>query len=111
MSRIVVFGGGSFGTALAYKLAKNDKNQVIIIARNTAVVDAINNERRNSKYLGNAKYTLPANVSATSDFAAALKGVNYIVHTVPVQSSFEYLKDIKTLIPADVPIVSAVGSF
>lgn len=116
---------GSFGTALAFKLAKNERHSVVIVARNAAVVEAINTTRRNPQYLGSAKYTMPgasqssffaraacrrfftrsrldsttANVSATSDFASALSDVNYIVHTVPVQSSFDYLREVAKYIP------------
>lgn len=105
--KIVVFGSGSFGTALAYKAAIKGDNQVVILSRNEEVVRGINETRRNPQYLLNAKYTMPDNVSATSDVAAALKDVDMIVHTIPVQSSYDYLAAKREFIGKQVLIVSA----
>jgi glycerol-3-phosphate dehydrogenase len=78
--KVVVFGSGSFGTALAYKLGQN-KHNVTIIARAATSAQAIVQNRRSANYLTDAKYTLPDNVTATTSFEDALKGVDYIVHT------------------------------
>lgn len=107
MKKVVVFGSGSFGTALAYKAAIKGECQVVILARNEDVVRGINETRKNPKFLTNANYEMPANVSATSDAEAALKDASIIIHTIPVQSSAEYLADKKHLIGKDVLIVSA----
>jgi len=63
--------------------------------------------RRSANYLTDAKYTLPENVTATTSFEEALKDVDYIVHTVPVQATHDYLRAIAHLVPKNVPIVNA----
>ena len=84
-----------------------DHHTVTMLTRNEAVRDGINNNRVNPDYLIGAKYAMPENVSATSDVEEALRDVEMIVHTIPMQSSFEYLRAKKDLIPHDCPIVSA----
>lgn len=53
-----------------------------------------------------AKYQLPANVRATGSAEDALKGADFILHTVPVQYSRETLKLYAQWI-GDTPIISA----
>lgn len=53
-----------------------------------------------------AKYTLPANVRATSSAEDALAGADFILHTVPVQYSRETLLLYDKWI-ANTPIISA----
>ncbi len=53
-----------------------------------------------------AKYTLPANVRATSSAEDALTGAQFILHTVPVQYSRATLQLYDKWI-ADTPIISA----
>jgi glycerol-3-phosphate dehydrogenase (NAD+) len=105
--KCVVFGSGSFGTALAYKAAVKGEYDVVILSRSEEVCRGINEDRKNPKYLLNAQYQFPANVSASSDAAAALADCEIIIHCVPVQSSFDFLAEKKHLIGKDVLIVSA----
>jgi len=46
-------------------------------------------------------------VTAETDPQTALSDVDYIIHTIPMQESFKYLKERKDLIPQHVPIISA----
>merc|ERR1712137_345545 len=73
--KITVFGGGSFGTALATCLARNS-HDVTILSRNTPVVESINMQHRNCKYL--TDYEIPNNVKACSDVVEALRGAEFI---------------------------------
>ena len=50
MSKIAFIGGGSFGSALSVLLAKKG-NEVAIYDRDEYVVNDINKNKRNSKYL------------------------------------------------------------
>jgi len=49
---------------------------------------------------------LPFNVAATTDAARALDGASYILHAIPVQASWDYLHELKDLIPPHVPIIN-----
>lgn len=62
---VLVIGGGSWGTALATLLCQNC-DKVIIFSKNSEVIESINTENVNCKYL--AKYKLEANIFAVDDF-------------------------------------------
>eukprot|EP01119_Soliformovum_irregulare_P024255 TRINITY_DN8654_c0_g1_i1.p1 TRINITY_DN8654_c0_g1~~TRINITY_DN8654_c0_g1_i1.p1 ORF type:complete len:197 (-),score=43.56 TRINITY_DN8654_c0_g1_i1:104-694(-) len=102
--KIAVLGGGSFATALAFVFSKNC-DEIVMLSRNPDVCRSINEDHRNSKYL--KEFTLPQNIRATSDASDAFRNVNFIVHSIPVQASFEYLANLSTQIPSDVPIISS----
>ena len=51
-------------------------------------------------------FTLPTNVRATTNASEAILGAQFAVHAVPVQSSRAFLKSIKEMLPASVPIIS-----
>jgi len=99
---VVVFGGGSFGTALAYAVARQS-HRVVILTRKQAVVDSINNDHKNPLYV--TDFLLPPNISAVTDIDSAMDGVDFIIHAVPVQISPEYLRSIKDKIPPNTPII------
>lgn len=66
MTKTGVLGAGAWGTALAQMLA-SDGREVVIWAREAALVDEINTQRTNSVYLPGAK--LGDNIRATNDLA------------------------------------------
>ena len=66
-------------------------------------MQSINESHVNTRYL--PKHTLPPNVRATTDAAAAIAGAAYIVHAVPVQQSFSFLSGLKDVIPPATPIL------
>mmetsp|Transcript_32939 Transcript_32939/g.92243 ORF Transcript_32939/g.92243 Transcript_32939/m.92243 type:complete len:351 (+) Transcript_32939:99-1151(+) len=101
--KIGVFGGGSFGTAMAFVLASNG-HDVTILARSQETVDSINNTHRNSRYV--ASFDLPENITASTDCAEVCRDAEMLVHAVPMQSSLDFLARNKEHIPPHVPIVS-----
>jgi len=102
--KVVIFGGGAFGTAIASLLARNKNTlDVVILMRDQENVDSINTKHRNKRYFPDID--LPKNVSATTDATEAIADAQYIVHAIPVQSSRSFLEGVKALIPADVPIL------
>lgn len=80
MSKIAFIGGGSFGTALAVLLAKKE-NSVAIFDKDETVINDINRNKRNSKYL--PELIVPENVYATLDIADATKKSDFVVLAVP----------------------------
>jgi len=48
---------------------------------------------------------LPSNISVTVDAKEALENACWIIHAVPVQFSFSYLRELKDIIPVNVPII------
>jgi glycerol-3-phosphate dehydrogenase (NAD(P)+) len=79
--RIGVVGGGAWGTALAVT-ARRAGREVILWARESAVVEAINGQRRNTMFLPDV--TLDDSISATADFAV-VADVDVLMLVVPAQ--------------------------
>lgn len=69
MSKVTVFGTGSFGTALANVLAENG-HQVLMWGKNEQTINEINKQHINSKYLKTAK--INDSIKATLDIKAAI---------------------------------------
>lgn len=79
-AKMSVVGSGSWGTAFA-GLVAGHADEVCLWCRSAEVADAIGITHRNPRHL--TSYELPANVTATHDFAAALEGAEAIVLALP----------------------------
>ena len=102
--KVVVLGGGSFGTAMGTLLARNKASlDVVLLVRDAGTVTSINEQHVNARYL--PKHTLPPNVRATTDAAEAIGSADYIVHAIPVQQSSAALTALRNIIPPHVPIL------
>ncbi|WRX11471.1 Glycerol-3-phosphate dehydrogenase [Theobroma cacao] len=83
-NKVVVLGGGSFGTAMAAHVAnRKTQMEVSMLVRDPAVCQSINENHCNCKYF--PEHKLPENVIATTDARTALLGADYCLHAVPVQ--------------------------
>jgi glycerol-3-phosphate dehydrogenase (NAD(P)+) len=103
MSKITFLGGGSFGTALAALLA--EKNNIVnIYDRDQNVVNEINLERKNEKYMKDL--IIPNGVTAFNNIDEAIKDAEYIVLSVPSHVIRSMCKTIKGKVSNDVPIIS-----
>jgi glycerol-3-phosphate dehydrogenase (NAD(P)+) len=102
VSRIAVFGAGSWGTAFSIVLA-DAGNDVTIWGRREEVCAAITERHENPDYLPDIK--LPDAVTATHDPAAAVDGADAIIFAVPSQSFRENLVEWAPVLP-EVPLVS-----
>lgn len=103
MNKVAFIGGGSFGTALGVLLAK-EKNIVSIYDRDINVVNDINRNRKNNKYIKNLK--IPSGVTAFNDIEATVNGAEYIVLAVPSHVIRSVSKSLKGKIPNNIPIIS-----
>ena len=105
LEKIVIFGGGSFGTAMGVALARSHPDlQVSLLLRDPYLCKDINEDHRNSRYLPD--FALPPNVTATTSAAEAIAGAQYAIHAVPVQHTRAFLQGIKDLIPPTLPMIS-----
>ncbi|XP_075668061.1 glycerol-3-phosphate dehydrogenase [NAD(+)] 2, chloroplastic isoform X2 [Castanea sativa] len=104
-NKVVVLGGGSFGTAMAAHVAdRKAQLEVHMLVRDPQVCRSINENNFNCKYL--PKHKLPENVIATTDAKSALLGADYCLHSVPVQFTSSFLEDIADYVDPCLPFIS-----
>ena len=103
MTRIAVFGAGSWGTAFSLVLA-DAGNEVSLWARRDEVVEAITERRENTDYLPGIE--LPPSVTATSDAEKAAADAEVVVLTVPSQTLRDNLTRWAPLLPPRATLVS-----
>ncbi|KAH9265890.1 hypothetical protein BASA83_010913 [Batrachochytrium salamandrivorans] len=93
LERVLVVGGGNFGTCLADHLADSG-NQVTIWARDQTLVDGINNDHMNHKYIPGVK--LSENLTATSDLSHSIvAGATVVIMSIPTQHMRSVLGQIR----------------
>jgi len=102
-SSFVVFGGGSWGTALAHSIAKANQN-VHLLVRDADVAKAINTQHMHPKYVQNL--LLDPRVQATTD-EAILRTAQVIVLAIPFQSIAANLPRIAPYLTDNVTIINA----
>jgi len=103
MTRVAVFGAGSWGTAFSIVLA-DAGNDVTLWARRGEVADAINRTRHNADY--HPDIELPASITATHDVARAAAGAEVVVLATPSQTLRTNLSDWAPHLPTDAILVS-----
>jgi glycerol-3-phosphate dehydrogenase (NAD(P)+) len=100
--RIGILGGGSWGTTVASMTARN--SPTTMWARSSEIVDDINKNHRNEKYLPGANLT--NSLIATTSIKTSVQDADVIVMGVPSQSFRQVLEDAKPYIRPWVPIIS-----
>jgi len=83
MSKVAVFGAGSWGTAFSIVLA-DAGNDVTLWARREEVAQTVNEQRENSEYLPGIE--LPPSIQATHDVEKAMHAADVVVLATPSQS-------------------------
>lgn len=107
---IAVMGSGSWGTAFAQILADSERNHVVRIwGRNHETIDEINATSTNSKF--HPGFTLPKQITATTDPATALHSAEIVVFAVPAQTLRENLKSWGHHVPKSAIVVSLLKGF
>lgn len=81
-NRVVVVGGGAWGTALACVAARAGKS-AMLLCRDPGVVDALNTSRCNPRYLPGI--TLPDRIEASTD-PDVLGAASIVILAIPAQS-------------------------
>jgi glycerol-3-phosphate dehydrogenase (NAD(P)+) len=103
VSRVAVFGAGSWGTAFSVVLA-DAHNEVTIWGRREDLCTTINERRENTEYLPGIE--LPDAISATHDPEKAAHDAEFVVLVVPSQTLRENLVDWAGVIPREAVMVS-----
>ncbi|MEZ5340086.1 MAG: NAD(P)H-dependent glycerol-3-phosphate dehydrogenase [Acidimicrobiales bacterium] len=105
--RVTVLGGGSWGTTVAHLAAHNASTT--LWARDEATVAGINGHHRNERYL--AGYDLHPNLTATTDFAAAVADADLLVLGVPTSALRSTCQEAAKHLRPWVPVVSLAKGF
>jgi glycerol-3-phosphate dehydrogenase (NAD(P)+) len=93
MANITVLGAGSWGTALAILLAKNDHN-VKLWGRNSAQLTAMEQQRCNAFYIPEVKF--PEKLSTEVNFDKAVKNADYVLIAIPSNGFRELLQQLES---------------
>ncbi len=102
---VVVLGGGSWGTTVASICARRGPTLQWVRSQQTA--DDINDNHRNSRYLGD-EVELAATLRATTDFTEAADSADVIVMGVPSHGFRGVLEQLAKELRPWVPVVSLV---
>jgi glycerol-3-phosphate dehydrogenase (NAD(P)+) len=103
MSKVAVFGAGSWGTAFSIVLS-DAGNDVTIWGRREHVCTTINEKRENTDYLPGIE--LDRRITATHDPEEALSGAEAVVLAVPSQTLRQNLTEWAPYIPDTATLVS-----
>lgn len=106
-AKIAVLGAGSWGTTFAKVLgdaAAGTDRRIVLWGRRDEVVDQINKQHRNARYLSAVE--LPANISASTNLAEVLDGAELVVLAVPAQTLREQLHSVAGHLAGDAVVVS-----
>lgn len=102
MAKVGVIGAGAWGTALAVTAARAN-NDVLIWARESDLVNEINNAHTNSLYLPAA--VLPETIRATDSMQELLAFAEVVLLVAPAQYTRSTLELMKPYLKKDVPLV------
>jgi len=101
--KIVVLGGGSFGTALAHTIGLNDLS-VYLWMRDVERAQDIQTNRVNTHYLPG--FTLSDNVIATADLEKALANCEQLFISIPSASFRQVVQQVVPYISTQVQVIS-----
>jgi glycerol-3-phosphate dehydrogenase (NAD(P)+) len=103
--KVVVLGGGSWGTTVASICARRGPTLQWVRSEKTA--QDINENHRNTNYLGQ-DHVLSESLRATTDFAEAARTADVVVMGVPSHGFRAVLTELATELRPWVPVVSLV---
>jgi glycerol-3-phosphate dehydrogenase (NAD(P)+) len=102
MKQLAIIGAGAWGTALAI-VAKRAGTAVILWARDSDIVAAINQRHENPCYLPGV--TLDPAITATADIRTAFEIADAALLAVPAQSLRSVLEGLRARIPDGLPVL------
>ncbi|MGH8603307.1 MAG: 2-dehydropantoate 2-reductase N-terminal domain-containing protein, partial [Gammaproteobacteria bacterium] len=90
--RVLIVGAGSWGTALAVQIARNQQS-VVLWGHRAEHIEALRQERRNRRYLPECAF--PERLRLSADLKDALKGVRDLILAVPSDGLRDTLQAIR----------------
>jgi glycerol-3-phosphate dehydrogenase (NAD(P)+) len=105
MSRAVIFGTGSWGTAFGMVLS-DAGTPTTLCGRRSDVVEAINSRHHNPWYQKGIR--LPDSLQATTDVEAATAGADFVILAIPAQTLRENLAKWRPFFPKGAVLVSLI---
>ncbi|MCP4470290.1 MAG: NAD(P)-dependent glycerol-3-phosphate dehydrogenase [Gammaproteobacteria bacterium] len=105
---VAVMGAGSWGTALAIQLARND-SPVRLWGHDPALIEQLAQSRENSKYLPGFK--LAPNILPLASLAAAVADCKFLLVAIPSKGFRDLLQNLKPLLDDDVSLFWASKGF
>ena len=103
IKKICVLGAGSWGTALAALLGKNEY-RVVLWGREEDGVEEIAARRENRRFLPGV--VVPDTVTSTADLAGAMSGADWVVLSVPSQAMRTVLQQARRFLEPDTYLVN-----
>ncbi len=104
MSQLAILGAGSWGTALALALTPKFET-VRIWSHDTARAHEMQWQRENKRYLPG--FRVPYQVTFSGSLAATLAESDLVLCVVPSRHLRNVLQEAASLIPPDIPVISA----
>ncbi|GHC32284.1 NAD(P)H-dependent glycerol-3-phosphate dehydrogenase [Aidingimonas halophila] len=101
--KVAVLGGGSFGTALA-SIAADNGAAVQQWLRDPDLVDEINRDHRNSRYLPD--YAINPAVVAVNDMRLAIEGAELVLVAIPSKAFRDVVREARPWLSPDQILVS-----
>ncbi len=98
---IGVIGAGSWGTALAVLLARNN-NHTLLWGRDTAQIELMQQQRVNKRYLDGCEF--PGSLQATTELEGLIRDCRDLILVVPSHAFVSTLKQIKPFLAANARI-------
>jgi glycerol-3-phosphate dehydrogenase (NAD(P)+) len=105
---VAVLGAGSWGTALAIQLARND-SPVRLWGHDPALIEQLAQTRENSKYLPGFK--LASNIDPQTSLAAAVADCKFLLVAIPSKGFRDLLQNLKPLLDDDMSLFWASKGF
>ncbi len=102
-NKIIVLGGGSWGTALACLLAQN-KEEVFLWIRDKEKLKIINETRENKEYLPDVK--IPSEVKLINSYKGVIETCDIAVLAIPSQNIRELVTELKDVINPDTVVIN-----
>jgi glycerol-3-phosphate dehydrogenase (NAD(P)+) len=104
MTKVAFIGAGSWGTATASMVTRNDSCDTVLWARRSELAETINLYHENPEYLPGCE--LPEQLLATNELGEALDGAEIVVMGVPSHGFRGVLKEVAPLAEAGCRYVS-----
>jgi glycerol-3-phosphate dehydrogenase (NAD(P)+) len=101
-SKVAILGGGSWGTTTASVISR--QCDALLWARDGQIVDEINEQHTNQRYLGEAP--LNPKLAATTDIGDAVKAAKAVLIAVPSSHFREVLTSAVADLPPGIPVIS-----